>query len=145
MKKYAILGPRLRVFRVIESETEPRNSQRFEEITDEQAQTIADGSGGFFLIDGALTPAQEHLQSQRWNAETESWEGVLLPLWDRVKAITDQLPPTLKVQFPFEKYAYWKEQGDVDACRAIIAGFDTTGYPVEIQQAQEAILAEFDK
>ena len=79
MKKYAILGHRLQVFRVIESETEPQHASRFEEITEEQAQTIADGSG-HFLIDGNLIPVQEHIQSHRWNTETESWDFVPPPV-----------------------------------------------------------------
>lgn len=79
MKTYAILGPRLRVFRVLESETEPQHAKRFEEITDEQATTIADGSG-YFLIEGTLYPVQEHLQSHRWNTETESWSFVPPPV-----------------------------------------------------------------
>lgn len=77
MKTYAILGPRLRVFRVIESETEP-HAERFVEITSEQATTIADGQG-YFLIEGTLHPVQEYRQTHRWNEETESWDVYVPP------------------------------------------------------------------
>jgi hypothetical protein len=145
MKKYAILGPRLRVFRVVESETDPLHTQRFEEITDEQAQTIADGTGGFFLIDGELAPAQEHLHANRWDTDTESWEEIVPPLSDRLQAVAGNFPPEVKAGFPFERVAYWLEQGDEATARAVIAGVDLTGYPQEILDAQTALLAEFDK
>jgi hypothetical protein len=148
MKKYAILGPRLRVFRVIESETDPLHAQRFEEITDEQAQTIADGTGGFFLIDGELAPVQEHLQANRWNTDTESWGAVVKPrasLSERLRAVVGAFPPEVRAGFPFERVAYWLDQGDNETARAVIAGVDLTGYPQEILDAQTALLAEFDK
>lgn len=78
MKTYAILGPRLRVFRTIESETEPR-AQRFAEITAEQATTIADGQG-YFLIEGTLYPMQELFQTHYWNEETASWDVYVPPV-----------------------------------------------------------------
>lgn len=148
MKKYAILGPRLRVFRVVESEKEPLHAQRFEEITDEQAQTIADGTGGFFLIDGELAPAQEHLQANRWNTDTESWVAGAKPrasLSERLRAVVGAFPPEVRAGFPFERVAYWLDQGDNETARAVIAGVDVSAYPQSVQDAKTALLAEFDK
>lgn len=52
--KYAIAGPAGRIFRVLDEAND-----RTVEITDEQAQTIADGEGAFFIVDGNLVTQQE--------------------------------------------------------------------------------------
>lgn len=69
--KYAITGPRGAIFRVLDSE--PTDARHYVEITDEQAQTVADGEGRFFVIDGDLKTGEEVRSNLHWNPETGAW------------------------------------------------------------------------
>lgn len=76
MKKYAILGPRYRIFQVIEREEEPL-AEHWAELTEEQATFIEenkdDHSNPLFLIDGEVVKAQEYLANRRWDDDAKEW------------------------------------------------------------------------
>jgi hypothetical protein len=69
----------------------------------------------------------------------------LASLSERLRAVVGAFPPELRAGFPFERVAYWLDQGDNETARAVIADVDTSNFPQAIQDAQAALLAEFDK
>jgi len=75
--KYAITGPRGAIFRIVDEE--PQFAQNYAELTDEQAETVNNGEGRFFVIDGQLKTQQEVFNELRWNTETGAWESKPLP------------------------------------------------------------------
>lgn len=58
--KYAITGPRGRIFRVLD--TEPLGGQSFTEITDEQATTVESSETPLFIINGELKSQEEAME-----------------------------------------------------------------------------------
>lgn len=61
--KYAILGPRKRILRVVE--TQPLSSS-YEQITNEQAEQVETTESPFFLFGGELVSVSVWLRNHRW-------------------------------------------------------------------------------
>ena len=78
--KYAILGPRKGILRVVEQE--PQDGRTYEEITEEQAEQIETSDTRFFLIDDELFPMRDWLKNHRW--EDGDWVEFTPPSPDRV-------------------------------------------------------------
>lgn len=68
----------------------------------------------------------------------------LAPLRDRLKAKAGGFPAQVRAGFPFERVAYWLDQGDEETAKAVIEGVDVSGFPQPIQDAKAAMLEEFN-
>ncbi len=77
--------------------------------------------------------------------EAEAEKGPPIPLADRLREVTAGFDPGLKSAFPFERVAYWIDQGDADTARAVIEAVDVSGYPQDVQDAKAVLIAQFEE
>lgn len=67
--KYAITGPKGRIFRVVDEE--PTHATHYAPITEEQATLIEESQERLFLNDGELLTPQQHMDQQRAERQAE--------------------------------------------------------------------------
>lgn len=153
--KYAIIGPRKAVFRIVDSETvpEPISGNVAVEISNEQETEINSMKENKEIVvywNNIFTSRQRLAYDGiglRFNDDTKEMEEIQVPLPPierRLKRVFDSLPVEAKPSFlPIAAGMKWSvDNGDVNSARALLSATDV---PVELQAAKDAMLAEFDK
>lgn len=111
------------------AEATPRDGWVIREVTP-AIQAVLDQGGPFRWGEGVLTKVNRPSK----------------PLRERLRLVvkSGSFPASVRAGFPFERVAYWLDQGDVEAAKEVINSIDVSGKPAKIQAAKSALLAEFD-